>query len=481
MDSNIIEPWPLYFKEMLHVANRTHHVGIITLWSRKEIYIEGIDPPKLYNTIGQLYSREEGINVILRNLAANRYITDLVVVGVNLNHCAEPLIDFFKNGVDENHKVVSEYNSEIDKEIPKEEIELLRRNIKLHDLREYTDLKEINLYLRKIPKREPYAEAKTYPKAEIKQPDYYPSDHSGFIAKGNCIGDVWIDILKLINRFGYLKKTEYGDNEKELVSLMAVIKEEDPGKPEWKEYFEFTKKELEEYIPQVTSAKEIQGVEYTYGQRLMNFKGIDQIEKIVKHIKEAKHTRRAVAVLWDVEKDIDSPKCPCLDLIQGLVQEDRLYFTCYFRSNDMFEAWPRNAFALRKLQKMVCEKTELQLGNLIIISDSAHIYERHFRKAEDIVEKYQEQRKLWVQDPYGTILIEVDDISKEIVVKHLSPEGKRLDDFKAKTAIEAYKRIASQNKISRIEHALDIGTELQKAEIALKLGKKFVQDKVFEI
>jgi len=147
----------------------------------------------------------------------------------------------------------------------------------------------------------------------------------------------------------------------------------------------------------------------------------------------------------------------------------------------MFEAWPRNAFALRKLQKMVCERTELQLGNLIIISDSAHIYERHFKKAEDIVEKYQEQRKLWVQDPYGTILIEVDDISKEIVVKHLSPEGKRLDEFKAKTAIEAYKRIASQNKISRIEHALDIGTELQKAEIALKLGKKFVQDKVFEI
>jgi len=64
-----------------------------------------------------------------------------------------------------------------------------------------------------------------------------------------------------------------------------------------------------------------------------------------------------------------------------------------------------------------------------------------------------------------------------IKVTHLSSSGSVLEELKGETAKELFKKIASSNKISMIYHALDIGAELNKAELALKKGFKYVQDK----
>ena len=46
----------------------------------------------------------------------------------------------------------------------------------------------------------------------------------------------------------------------------------------------------------------------------------------------------------------------------------------------------------------------------------------------------------------------------------------------ATTARAIYEEIQRRNLISRMEHAAYLGMELEKAEIALKLNKKYVQD-----
>ncbi len=468
--------WPIYFPQMLHIVNKENNVGIVTLWAKKEIYIEKIDS-SLYNTIGQLYSREEGLSALIRNLLANKNITHLVMVGVDLNHCSDALRCFFEFGVNEKNEVNNcPYYSKVDEEISKAAIEILRNNVKFHDLTKIKDYAKINEYIKKLEREKAYGDFEIFKDAEIKTPEIFPSEHTGFKVNGKYICDVWIDILKTIEKFGIVKKSQYGDSQKEVISLVSVITSEDPDNPMWSEDFDFTTNELKDYMPQVTTANDIEGLDYTYGQKLMKFRNIDQIENMVEQLRKESYSRRAVACTWDVLKDYNNPKAPCLNLVQALVQDDVLHFTCYFRSNDMFGAWPRNAFALRKLQKNICEKLNIKIGNLIIISNSAHIYERSFNKVRDIIEK-NKNKVTWKSDPNGTIIITIDKEDKKLIVQHLDTNGKKLEMIYGNSATELYKKISKELKISDIAHALDIGCELQKAEIALELELDYIQDK----
>ena len=154
-------------------------------------------------------------------------------------------------------------------------------------------------------------------------------------------------------------------------------------------------------------------VEYTYGSRLRDFSGINQIDAMVEHLKEALFSRRAVAVTWNVPKDCKNMNCPCLNLIQALVEE-KLHLTAYLRSNDMFRAWPENALALLFMQQELCEKLGVPKGDLIIISNSAHIYSSNWDDARRIIAKnpglneWELSSGKRMPDPRGNILVNVE-------------------------------------------------------------------------
>jgi dihydropteroate synthase len=52
---------------------------------------------------------------------------------------------------------------------------------------------------------------------------------------------------------------------------------------------------------------------------------------------------------------------------------------------------------------------------------------------------------------------------------------------KGKTAIEIVNTLIREKFISTLQHAADMGIELHKAELSLKYGFKYVQDKDLEI
>ena len=49
--------------------------------------------------------------------------------------------------------------------------------------------------------------------------------------------------------------------------------------------------------------------------------------------------------------------------------------------------------------------------------------------------------------------------------------------IKGKTAIEIVNTLIRQQYISLLQHAADMGIELHKAELSLKYGFKYIQDK----
>ena len=166
---------------------------------------------------------------------------------------------------------------------------------------------------------------------------------------------------------------------------------------------------------------------------------------------------------------------PCLTQITFNIKNSRLIQTAIFRSHDVFGAWLLNAFALRKLQKSVAENIGIEAGELVIISNSAHVYENNWNEVKNILDKhYTDKTVPFVQDENGYFIVKVSD---EIVVEHYTKEGLPSGYvFRGKKAQTIYRRIVNENLISLMDHAMYIGHELARAEVCLKEGRKFVQD-----
>jgi dihydropteroate synthase-like protein len=83
-----------------------------------------------------------------------------------------------------------------------------------------------------------------------------------------------------------------------------------------------------------------------------------------------------------------------------------------------------------------------------------------------------------VQDEKGSFRIGIDRIDGKIVALHYTSAefDKPINIIKGKTAENVYAKIAELGLVTRIDHAAYLGSELAKAEIALKTGKQYIQD-----
>lgn len=469
--------WPVYFAENLILGNEKSSVGVATLWTPKEAFSKKLKPES-YRLIGQLYSND-GINPMIRNVMANPTIRTVVLCGQDKIGSADSLSKLLENGINEKGEVIGKEESKIEKEIPREAVELFRSHVKLIDMRGVLNAEEIQAAIDACEQNvEPWAEPQLFPEPEISA-DWFPSEDSQYTYRAKTVADVWPKILQGIMRFGEEKMTHYSTKQKELYNVTAVITDEDPENIAWAPYFNFTKEHFEGYKPQVMTAEPVPSLAYTYGIRLRDHNGVNQIESIINKLKAEAHSRRAVAVLWNVATDDQSEHPPCLTVVEAAIKYDKLFMTCYLRSNDMYRGWPENTLAFRTMQKEVADAVGLPMGPLTTISTSAHVYEENFAQIQDLITEYYPKLPC-EQDPRGNYVIKVvakDPADKHIEVIHMTPQGRKVGLYKGKKAMAIFNDIANNGGISVFVHALDLGAELQKAEIALEQGMEYTQDR----
>jgi len=104
-----------------------------------------------------------------------------------------------------------------------------------------------------------------------------------------------------------------------------------------------------------------------------------------------------------------------------------------------------------------------------------------------LVAKYH-KIKDWKMDPKGYFLIAVDKKKKIIRVGYCiftklgnSSVNDMVAEIKGKTAIEIVNTLIKEKFISTLQHAADMGIELHKAELSLRYGFKYIQDKEIKI
>ncbi|PIN81720.1 hypothetical protein COV13_00420 [Candidatus Woesearchaeota archaeon CG10_big_fil_rev_8_21_14_0_10_32_9] len=129
--------------------------------------------------------------------------------------------------------------------------------------------------------------------------------------------------------------------------------------------------------------------EYTYGGRIFSFnEEVDQINDfILPLLSKDPHSRRAILVLYDPSKDsdVENKNTPGIIYIQFRILEGKLNVSCHIRSNDLFFGWPANIYQVYCLQGYVAEKLKLIKGDLVTISNSAHIFEEDVEYIDELL------------------------------------------------------------------------------------------------
>lgn len=470
--------WPIYFSDSLIKGNPKSEITISTLWTPVKLIADKIDA-SFFSVAGQLYSKE-GVNYILRNILANPKIRYIIVCGTELSGSGKALVDLFAKGVDKDNNIIGNDFAAIHKEIPLEALELIRKNIRCENLIGVTDAKKI---IEKInnykPIGKPFSEPQTFPEPKNELAVSFPCEDTVFPIRHKYIGEAWLEIIKHIQRFGAIRNNFYGGSVREVFNIAAVVTEEDSFNPKMFPFMQVSKKEVEKYCQYIMNGNRGDEV-YTYGERLWNYKGINQVEDvIIPYLKKYPTDRAAVAMMFDLAVDHKASRAPCMCLVQAATLGDKLNLTAYFRSHAVFSGWVLNAFGLRRLQKYIADKLNLKMGNLTIFSNCAHIYGNEWSAAEKIVKEYGNNFEL-VLDPRGYFVIALDN--QDIVARHCSLDGKFLQEFRQNglaknAAMELCKKLAESNAVSLISHAFDLGLELGKAEIAIKNNLEYNQDK----
>ncbi len=520
-----VRNWPLFYKDVLKVKNPKHHLAVCCLWTERQA-VEGLLKDVEYNTIGNLYSAQ-GINAMVRNIFANPHIRVVLIWGAEMSLSGHSLLMFSQKGIDADRKIIAA-RGEIEKELPDEVIKEFQEMVAVVDMRG-RNAADFVAKAKELSEKtiEPFAKrSREFPRSEPPV-RLLASEQTGFRVSSPKVAKTWLKLLNEISKYGRPKHTRYSkDNSlKEILNLTAVVTDENPEDIYFPEYLPFARVELEAYYAEIMTSRQIPGVAYNYGKRLRLDLGVDQIEEMKKLLKNRPDSKKMVAITIDPKRDwaeVNNGDTPCLTMVLGSVQDDKFFLTCHFRSQDMVHGWPRNTFALRKLQKEIADSAGIPMGPLTMITHSAHMYADDFALVDDLLMKHYEEELGYTPqvhfdfDMRGNVVVEVINADEAQVYPYWSKRyetepipmavermmrivdksegqtkgpkrliratlfepngGPAIKLFEGKTAQEVAWQITDWKYLTDAGHLMYVGLELQKAEETIKNGANYVQD-----
>ena len=159
---------------------------------------------------------------------------------------------------------------------------------------------------------------------------------------------------------------------------------------------------LAEYVESLLDNEIIKGggFVYTYPERIFNMKladrddnvrGINQFKVILDRLKNFDGSNRAVMTLYSAALDSKEQHIPCLQFLQATIRDNELMLHVFFRSNDLYSAFPSNMLFISYIGIKLVEKLRdtypsLEFAGINYNSSSLHIYQADLEEARKVIE-----------------------------------------------------------------------------------------------
>ena len=165
-------------------------------------------------------------------------------------------------------------------------------------------------------------------------------------------------------------------------------------KTNWRKWNKkYAEREWQWYLSQNRSVEEIKKFAPTWdkmhgGDNLVNsnygwqWGRNNQLDKCIEQLKKDKSTRQAWISIFDgKEKDMYQFDTPCTLAVGFYVlpfDESKLNMTVTMRSNDLIYGFCNDQYCFSKLQELVANELNMEVGEYYHFAHNLHIYEKHF-------------------------------------------------------------------------------------------------------
>lgn len=192
------------------------------------------------------------------------------------------------------------------------------------------------------------------------------------IIERNTIGEVWEEAFDFILKNG----TKIQDEDQELIELLhlnLIINEPNEDDPIALAQDKQTREWMRDNFTEIKKVPELNN-SWSYGWRLYDYKGKNQIEWIIKKLKK-KPERKSATISMLIKPGVES-YIPCVSLLDFKIREGQLLLTVSCRSLDMGRKAIHNFCNLAAIAKNVANNLDLTQYKLYIHITSAHIYQK---------------------------------------------------------------------------------------------------------
>jgi len=248
------------------------------------------------------------------------------------------------------------------------------------------------------------------------------------IVNANNLAKAWERAVKTILVKGHRRYVGAPEYQVETLDLPLLIKVKNPlAEPRLSKLATDSKEVVEEYTKTYVfgydDPQKEKEFEYTYHSRLRNYpdckvrawlpaisvddkdlkaqvakiipdgkccvRRIDQVEYAIKIFKKDPTRRTVVIHTWIPFRDLmkfgpkrQDTSSPCLVLFYPQLVNKKLHLFVVMKTNDLYNAWPGNAFAFTALQKYMADKIGVKTGTYTHFSVSMHIYKDKWNEAK---------------------------------------------------------------------------------------------------
>jgi len=188
----------------------------------------------------------------------------------------------------------------------------------------------------------------------------------------DTIGEVWQKAFNLIMQNGKIIK----DGNEELIEflhLFLIVNSPEEEVLIVQEQDESMKKWMQENFTQIKRVPELNN-SWSYGWRLFNFQGRNQIEWVIEKLKKKPESKSATISM--LQRAGEEPYIPCVSLLDFKIRDNQLWLTATCRSLDFGKKAFYNFTNLSRLSRKVADKLGVLKNRLFININSAHIYKK---------------------------------------------------------------------------------------------------------
>ena len=201
-----------------------------------------------------------------------------------------------------------------------------------------------------------------------------------YFIKENSVGKAWQEAMKTIIEKGTIT---FDDNKKLHEILGLHIKIAKPSESDTiiekkgdKDMIEWMKKNF-------FSKDKVLNWGYSYGKRITDYLGINQLENIKQKLLNNINSKSATISLNNPSED--KKHSPCINILDFKVRNNTVILNTFFRSQDICKKMYADAICLTLILNDLARTLKIKNTELNLYIMSAHIYENDLEKAQEII------------------------------------------------------------------------------------------------